>query len=51
MIHDELIVECPDQDADAVQKIVRESMQNLPLDLAVPLIAVVKIADCWADAK
>jgi DNA polymerase-1 len=49
-IHDELLVECKDKDADAVAKIMREQMTKsipqLPVTLAVKLGA----GKSWAEA-
>jgi DNA polymerase-1 len=50
-IHDELIVECRSDHAEAVLKIVIEVMQDTPEGFTVPMPVDAKIVDCWADAK
>ncbi|MBD5143442.1 MAG: DNA polymerase I [Ruminococcus sp.] len=49
-VHDELIIEVPESDADSAQKILQEEMTNA-VDLSVPLIAEVKKGKTWYDAK
>lgn len=49
-VHDELIIDCPEDKAETVAKIVRECMENV-FDLKVPLIAEVGIGDNWLEAK
>ena len=49
-IHDELVVEVPEADADGLVDLVREEMVNA-FDLAVPLVVDASIADNWLDAK
>lgn len=48
-VHDELIVECPEEEAAAVSALLREEMENAA-HLAVPLTADCKEGHCWADA-
>jgi DNA polymerase-1 len=48
-VHDELIVECPEAEADAVRRILTEEMQGAA-QLAVPLIADAKAGRTWAEA-
>jgi DNA polymerase-1 len=48
-VHDELIVECPGEEAERVQQILTEEMENVA-KLAVPLIAEAHIGHSWAEA-
>ena len=49
-VHDELIVECPREQADAVAQLVSEQMQQVA-QLGVPLLAEAKWGESWFDAK
>ena len=49
-VHDELIVECPEQIAQDVAKLVSDQMQGVAA-LAVPLLAEAKIGKNWFEAK
>jgi DNA polymerase-1 len=49
-VHDELIVECPEHEAENVSIILREEMENAA-KLSVPLIAETRIGKSWFDAK
>lgn len=48
-VHDELILEIPEAEADATKQVVKDVMENV-FKLSVPLIAEVGIASNWADA-
>lgn len=48
-VHDELIVEAPQQDADAVRELVRQEMESAA-DLAVPLLVEAKVGRTWGEA-
>ena len=48
-VHDELIVECPEEEADAVQRLVEEEMEAV-VSLPVPLVADTAAGKSWADA-
>ncbi|GHU92288.1 hypothetical protein FACS1894202_14740 [Clostridia bacterium] len=49
-VHDELIVECPREEAERVRAIVKREMESVfPLD--PPLVADAKIGESWYDAK
>lgn len=48
-VHDELIVECPEDEAEAVSCILKEEMENAA-KLSVPLTADVQIGHSWAEA-
>ena len=49
-VHDELIVECPADIAEAVAELVSREMQAVA-ELKVPLQAEAKIGESWYDAK
>lgn len=49
-VHDELIVECPEEERDTVVKIVRQEMERAA-DLLVPLTAEAKSGMSWYEAK
>ena len=49
-IHDELVIESPKEETDAVRKLLKEEMEQVQ-SLAVPLIAEVGVGPDWASAK
>ena len=49
-VHDELIVECPMEERDAVCRILTEQMEQV-VQLAVPLVADAKSGENWYAAK
>jgi DNA polymerase-1 len=49
-VHDELIVECPEEIAPAVAQLVSREMEGIA-NLKVPLTAEAKIGKSWYDAK
>ena len=49
-VHDELIVECPEEIAPQVAELVSREMQGVAV-LSVPLTAEAKIGKSWYDAK
>ncbi len=49
-VHDELIVECPEQIAQEVAGLISEEMRNVA-QLSVPLVADAKWGKSWFDAK
>ena len=48
-VHDELIVECPECEAESVKKLLDEEMENV-VHLSVPLTAEAKSGRTWAEA-
>ena len=48
-VHDELIVECPEDQADAAARILKEEMENA-VSYSVPLTADTGVGRSWADA-
>jgi DNA polymerase-1 len=49
-VHDELIVECPEDELDAVKPLLREEMEHVT-SLSVPLVAETRAGKSWYDAK
>ena len=49
-VHDELIVECPEAEAEAVAKLLKEEMEN-EVHLKVPLTAEAHWGKNWLEAK
>lgn len=49
-VHDELIVECPEGEAEQVQRLLTEEMEHVA-ELAVPLTAEAHAGKSWAEAK
>ena len=49
-VHDELIVECPEAEQEAVEKLLRQEMEQVTA-LAVPLTAEAHSGKNWLDAK
>lgn len=49
-VHDELIVDCLESEANVVADILKECMENV-MKLRVPLIAEVGVGDNWLEAK
>lgn len=49
-VHDELIVECPENEAETVKKLLEEEMENA-VQLAVPMRADANYGKTWYDAK
>ena len=48
-VHDELIVECPENEAEQVSALLQQEMENVA-KLAVPLLADTHCGKSWADA-
>ncbi|MBR5345974.1 MAG: DNA polymerase I [Clostridia bacterium] len=49
-VHDELILECPPEEADKAAALLRECMESV-MTLRVPLVAEVHTGKNWAEAK
>ena len=49
-VHDELLIEVPDNEVDAVSSMLKREMENA-VSLDVPLVADVGVGDNWMDAK
>ncbi len=49
-VHDELIVECPQQEAETVQRLLEQEMEQV-VALKLPLIAQAHAGKSWAQAK
>jgi DNA polymerase-1 len=49
-IHDELVFEVPDAEAEATAALVKDAMEHT-VELDVPLVADVGVGRSWADAK
>ncbi len=49
-VHDELILECPPEEAEEAGRLLREAMENA-IRLKVPLVAEVHSGSSWAEAK
>lgn len=49
-VHDELLVEAPEEEAEAAAQTLKREMENA-VELDVPLIAETGIGDNWMDAK
>jgi len=48
-VHDELIVECPEDEAETVERILKEEMEQVA-KLSVPLTVEAKTGRTWAEA-
>jgi len=49
-VHDELVFECPPEEADTLAALVKREMEGV-YELKVPLVADVGVGDNWRDAK
>ena len=49
-VHDELVLEAPDSEVDAVARVVRREMEGAA-ELSVPLVVEIGVGDNWLDAK
>jgi DNA polymerase I len=49
-VHDELLMEAPAEEAERVAQVVKREMENA-VELDVPLVVEIGIADNWMDAK
>ena len=49
-VHDELVIDCPIEEADEVSKILKEEMENA-VKLRIPLTVEVNVGRSWYDTK
>ena len=49
-VHDELLLECPPEEADRAAELLREAMEQV-IQLQVPLVAEVHRGKNWFEAK
>ena len=49
-VHDELIIEAPEEEKDAVAALLKDCMEHV-IDLSVPLVAEVKMGNSWYETK
>jgi len=49
-VHDELLVEVPEQEVEKVREILKHEMETA-VSLDVPLVADVGVGENWMDAK
>ena len=49
-VHDELIVEAPEEEADEVRRLLKEIMEGV-MELSVPLTADTGVGRTWYEAK
>ena len=49
-VHDELILECPEDEVDRASRLLQECMEQV-CTLQVPLVAEVHTGKTWAQAK
>jgi len=49
-VHDELLLECPPEEAETAARILQEAMESV-ITLSVPLLAEVHQGQNWAEAK
>ena len=51
-VHDELVLEAPEKEAEATARVVKATMEKAPLpvvDLSVPLVVETGLGDDWAS--
>lgn len=49
-VHDEILVECEESEAEEIAKIMKYEMENC-VTLRVPLVTEPAIVDRWSEAK
>lgn len=52
-VHDEIVLECPEEQADQAAKVLRDAMIGSGIQrlMNVPLTADIKVVDRWSEAK
>jgi DNA polymerase-1 len=48
-IHDSILVECPEENAEAIGELLRETMENIYPDLGIALKVDVSSGKTWGD--
>ena len=49
-VHDELVIDCPKNEAEAVSKLLKDEMENA-VSMRVPLTVDINVGDTWFDTK
>ena len=49
-VHDEIVLEVPNAELEAIQKLVKETMESA-IELSVPLVADENAGQTWYEAK
>lgn len=49
-VHDEIILEAPKDELEAIEKLVKETMESA-IELSVPLVADESVGQTWYEAK
>ena len=49
-VHDELLLECPDEEVEETARVLKESMESAA-DIGVPLSVELKVGKNWADME
>ena len=49
-IHDEIVMECPNSQAEPLKAIMVKEMENA-IKISVPMVAEAKIGDSWGECK
>jgi DNA polymerase-1 len=49
-VHDELVVECPDTEAEIVKKILQETMEHI-VNWDIPMSVEIGVGKNWLEAK
>ena len=49
-VHDELVIECPDTEAEIIKKILHDIMENI-VSWDIPMAVEVGVGKNWLEAK